>query len=819
MPRPSLNHPPSLSWQQRLAQLRGSTTEFDLRPYAAPLAEIKRYGKELTHNSDADLLARSRELIAEAREAWSQDAPPINGEHLEVLLPRAYALVCETAARTVAMRPFDVQMVAAVALHRGKVIEMQTGEGKTLAATLPAYLNALTSHGVHVLTFNDYLARRDAEWMGAIYRLLGLTVGWVQEGMTPEQRRAAYRADITYVTAKEAGFDFLRDLRCTTTTDLVHRPFHSALVDEADSILIDEARVPLVLAGSVEREAAAAVHLADLARRLEPGVDFTIEEYSRNVELTEQGYERVERELGCGNLLAEDNLALLTELNCALHAQTLLRRDVDYIVRDRHIELVDEFTGRVADDRNWPDGLQAALEAKEGLERGADGQILGSITLEHLLAGYSRLCGMTGTAQTAAEELFELYDLGVVVIPTHQPMIRDDQPDRIFTHHAAKLDSLVAEIERTHATGRPVLVGTLSVAESEHLASLLSVPCQVLNAKHDADEATVIANAGALGAVTISTNMAGRGTDIRLGGEDEADRDQVVALGGLYVIGTNRHESLRIDLQLRGRAGRQGDPGASCFFVCLEDPLLARYGIRDLIPPKLMPKEQLAAIENPIVRREVARAQRIIEGQNREIRRTLWRYATPIEDQRRKVHGKRQDLLLGSRPTGWRRQPQRYAELINAVGEAEVVRAETAITLFHIDRTWTEHLALVASLREGIHLVSLSGEDPLTVFQLKTAESFHNIQPQVDAAVLAALDRVVAQGRRLELNELGLEGPASTWTYIISDDPFRNQLGRMLTGPGNSTMAMAAAVMVGPLLILWGLVDRHYRKRARRNRD
>ncbi len=812
-------NPPTLSWRQRLAQLRGSVTEFDLRPYAAPLAEIEQVGREITRLSDAELLARSRGLIAEVQGNGIATNPPPDAELLEPLLPRAYALMREAAARTVAMRPFDVQVVAAVALHRGKVIEMQTGEGKTLAATLPAYLNALTGQGVHVLTFNDYLAQRDAEWMGPIYRLLGLTGGWVREGMPPPQRQAAYRADITYVTAKEAGFDLLRDLRCTTTQDLVHRPFHFALVDEADSILIDEARVPLVLAGSVDRDAPDASRLAHLAHHFEAGVDFTIEEYSRNVELTERGYDRAEDELACGNLLTEANLGLLTELNCALHAQTLLRRDVDYIVRDGRIELIDEFTGRVADDRNWPDGLQAALEAKEGIERGADGQILGSITLEHLLAGYSRLCGMTGTAQSAADELHELYHLGVVVIPTHRPLIREDQPDRIFTHRDAKDQALVAEIERTHAMGRPVLVGTLTVAESERLASRLSVPCQVLNAKNDADEAAIIAAAGALGAVTISTNMAGRGTDIRLGGADEADRDPVVALGGLYVIGTNRHESLRIDLQLRGRAGRQGDPGASCFFICLEDPLLERYGIRDLIPPKLVPKMQSAPIENPIVRREVARAQRIVEGQNREIRRTLWRYATPIEDQRRKVHVRRQALLTGGRPALWRSQPERYAELIAAVGEDEVIRTETAITLFHTDRLWSEHLGAIASLREGIHLVSLSGEDPLTVFQLQTAESFHHIQPAVDEAVLAALDHVVTRDGRLDLDEIGLEGPASTWTYIVNDDPFRNQLGRMLTAPGHSTMAMAAAAMVGPLLILWGLIDKYYRKRARVMRD
>src|SRR2546427_4258183 len=493
---------------------------------------------------------------------------------------------------------------------------MQTGEGKTLAAVMPAALNAFTDRGVHILTFNDYLARRDAEWMGPVYRMLGLSVAFIQQGIPPAVRRAAYNADITYVTAKEAGFDHLRDLLAMDAADLVHRPFNFALVDEADSLMIDEARVPLVIAGSVERHQSLALRLAELVASLSPGVHFDTDEYGRDIELTEAGIEHVERVLGCGSLHRAENIALLSELNCALHVRALLRRDVDYIVRNGRIEIVDEFTGRVVADRHWPDGLQAALEAKEGLERRPDGRILGSMTLQRFLRGYRRLCGMTGTARGCAAELQQLYGLDVVIIPTHRPMVRIDREDLVFTHREAKDRAIVDDIRRANAIGRSVLVGPLTVTESERLAQRLrleGVRCEVLNAKNDAEEARIVARAGTFGAVTISTNMAGRGTDIRLGGEREADRDRVAALGGLYVIGTNRHESRRVDLQLRGRAGRQGDPGESRFFVSLEDDLLVRYGIHNLIPARFLPEKADVPIESPVVQREVARAQRIIE--------------------------------------------------------------------------------------------------------------------------------------------------------------------------------------------------------------
>jgi len=782
--------------RRRIDRTLGSPIVHDLTPYRQRLAEIRLLEEKFTRATDEDLRDLSLEIRARAR----------NGTPLDDLEVEAFALVREASERTLGLRPFDVQVLAGLALHRGTLVEMQTGEGKTLAAVFPAYLNALTGRGVHVLTFNDYLARRDAAWMGPLYHFLGLTVGVVQEGMSPDQRRRSYVADVTYLTAKEAGFDLLRDGLCHDSDEQVQRPFHLALVDEADSLLIDEARVPLVIAGSVERVEDSARRMADVVRHLEPEIHHRIDEYGRNVDLTEAGMTRAEELLGCDDLIAAENIVSFTELNCALHAAVLLRRDVDYILRDGKIKLVDEFTGRVVEDRHWPDGLQAALEAKEGLERRPEGRILGSITLQHYMRLYPRMCGMTGTATPAAQEIKEFYGLDVVVIPTHRPCIRRDRPDLVFTHRDAKVQALVEEIRRVHAGGRPILVGTLSVAESEHLADALrdaGVDCDVLNAKTDELEARIISGAGAPGAVTISTNMAGRGTDIRLGGENEEERATVVALGGLYVIGTTRHESLRVDRQLRGRAGRQGDPGETRFFVSLEDELITRYGIERLIPAKLWPERQKPPVDSPVIRREIARAQRIVEGQNFEIRRTLSQYSEPIEGQRRRLHRWRGDILLDRAPV------YRFAK-----GRPERLAARQA-ALFHIDRRWSEHLAKVADLREGIHLLRVGGQDPLREFVLRAVESYRQMRAQIDEDVIRTLRAATITENGIDLDKEGLRGPSSTWTYLVNDDPFRQQLGIQLAG--STGFAAAAALYTGPILILWGLYNRYRRRAARRS--
>lgn len=793
-------------WRQRVQQWRGDgPVETDLSPYRQTLDAIRQRGVLLAREPEERLRDIAASLQAQVQAGHAPD---------DVLVD-VFAVVREVADRVLGMRPFDVQVMAGIALHRGKLVEMQTGEGKTLAAVLPACLNALTGRGVHVLTFNDYLARRDAAWMGPVYRFLGLPVEAVQAGMEAAARRAAYAADVTYATAKEAGFDFLRTQLCRSPDDLFLRPFHYAIVDEADSILIDEARVPLVIAGERPTSATSPYRIADVVAGLDKATDWETDENGRNIYLTEQGVDRVEAALGCGDLHRADNYLLLTEVNQALHARVLLRRDVDYIVRDDHIALVDEFTGRVVEDRRWPDGLQAALEAKEGLPIQPGGHILGSITLQHFLSQYPRFSGMTATAQPAADELADFYGLKVVPLPPNRSCIREDLPDWIFTHQDAKHNALVAEISRVHRQGRPVLAGTRSVEESEELAERLraaGIACRVLNAKNDEAEAEIIAGAGDLGAVTISTNMAGRGTDIQLGGVDASSRDAVVALGGLYVIGTNRHESRRIDDQLRGRAGRQGDPGTSRFFVSLEDDLMVRYGIDDLIPPRLRPAPREGPIAHRVIRREVERLQRIVEGQNHETRKTLWRYSSLVEKQRTTVQEWRMALLQGhvAPDVCVVHVPKRYQALCARFGEAVVVEAERAILLHHIDACWADHLAFIAQVREGIHLVGIGGLDPLHEFHKQSAAAFRALHTTIEEQTAETFATVEITEDGIDLDKAGLRGPSATWTYLVNDQVLTD-LQQMLFGQGNMAFAAGAVLMTWPFLAAWGLWQRFKR--------
>ena len=779
----------------------------DLGPYEQVAIEVGRLGAPLAETTDADL--------RRAADALRQRAAH---EPTYALLAETFALAREVAHRAIGMRPFDVQVMAGAALAQGRLVEMQTGEGKTLAAVLATALLALSGRGVHVLTVNDYLARRDAAWMGPVYERLGLTVGTIQEGMAPADRRTAYAADVTYATAKEAGFDVLRDGLARDPADLVHRPFHAAIVDEADSTLIDEARVPLVIAGTRATSDADPYWIAAVVDALEKDADWATDEHGRNVHLTDRGLDRVEAELGRGRLHDAANEVLLTEVNQVLHARVLLQRDVDYIVRDGVVALVDEFTGRIVADRRWPDGLQAAIEAKEGLAIQPGGQILGQITLQHVLAQYPTLAGMTATARPAAAEIDELYGLTVVPMPPNRPCVREDLPDLVFTHHGAKDRALVREIAAAHERGRPVLVGTASVEASEQLAAMLGeagVPCRVLNAKHDAAEAEIVAEAGAVGAVTISTNMAGRGTDIRLGGADEADRDAVVALGGLLVIGTTRHESRRIDDQLRGRAGRQGDPGTSRFLTALDDPLLVRFGIDSLIPPTLLPGRQREPLDHPAVLREVERLQRIVEGQNREIRKTLARYSALVEKQRATLAGWRRAVLTGEAELEVlvTRLPDRHAQWTERVGVERVAEIERAVTLHEIDAAWTHHLALVAEVREGVHLVGIGGLDPLHEFHKQVGGAFRQLHKAIEdrtAARLAALEP--SPDGRIDPD---VRGPSATWTYLVNDRAL-TELQQMLFGHGAGAFSAAAALMTWPLLLAWG-IGRRFSRRSTSN--
>jgi preprotein translocase subunit SecA len=743
---------------------QGSSVECDLSPYRKVLAQMEKYNfKNLT---DDKLKKHATSLLFQASA----------GTLLDKLMAEAFALVREVSIRVTGMRPFNVQVIAGLAIHQGKLAQMQTGEGKTLAAVMPAYLNALPGKGIHILTANDYLAQRDAEWMGPIYNFLGLTVSFIKEGMENKLRKKAYAADITYLTAREAGFDYLRDQLCFKKEKQVQRPFHYAIVDEADFILIDEARVPLVIAGNAPKTNIDMKRMAEVAQVLEENIDYSTDENLRNVMLTEVGINKVESILNCGSLYDPKNLLIHASINVALHAEVLLHRDKDYIVREGNIELVDEFTGRVADKRRWPHGIQSAIEAKEGLKIQPEGQIYGSITLQHFLNLYPKISGMTATAVPAAEELKDFYGMNIVVIPQNKACIRHNEPDLVFTHKEAKFKALVEEITRVHDLARPILVGTSSVAESEKLALLLKqtgVECQVLNAKNDAQEAKIVSGAGAYKAVTISTNMAGRGTDIRLGGENEEFRREVLALGGLYVIGTNRHESRRIDNQLQGRAGRQGDPGSSRFFISLEDDLMERYGLRKLLPAKYYVNKQDQPIEDPIVRREIARAQRIIEGQNFEIRKTLHSYSNIVEIQRQIIQKWRQEVLHDGYPSSLeKKNGRKYSNSVTGFGKEVIRKVEKQLTLFTIDQCWSEHLAHIADIREGIHLHRLASKSPLIEFQRAVDRAFTDMQEQIEKQVIKGFKRVNITKEGIDFEKEGLKRPSSTWTYMINDNPF-----------------------------------------------
>jgi len=657
-----------------LTRIFGSRNQRVLRRLQGLVAQVNALEPKYQALSDAELAAQTVRF----RERLEQ------GENLETLKPEAFAVVREAARRVLGMRHFDVQLIGGAVLHEGKIAEMKTGEGKTLVATLPAYLNALTGRGVHIVTVNDYLARRDAEWMGRIHRFLGLTVGVVVPGQSAQEKRAAYAADITYATNNELGFDYLRDNLAFTLADKVQRGHAYAIVDEVDSILIDEARTPLIISGPTDDDPelwrklnALIPHLKRQREEEGPG-DFWADEKTKQVHLSEEGHEKVETLLRRAGLLGEDEslydasrIVLVHHLNALLRAHHLYRRDVEYIVRNGEVVIVDEFTGRMMHGRRWSDGLHQAVEAKEGVPIQQENQTLASITFQNYFRLYDKLAGMTGTADTEAYEFQEIYNLEVVVIPTNKPMIREDRGDLVYGTAKEKFEAIVKDIAEAHARGQPVLVGTASIETSELLSGLLKrkgIPHEVLNAKQHEREAEIVAQAGRPGAVTIATNMAGRGTDIVLGGsleaelakippEDRATREkitqewqkrheQVVAAGGLYVIGSERHESRRIDNQLRGRSGRQGDPGATRFYLSLDDTLM-----RIFTPPRMralllkLGMQEGEALEHRMVSNAIETAQRKVEAHNFDIRKQLLEYDNVANDQRKAIYELRDELM------------------------------------------------------------------------------------------------------------------------------------------------------------------------------
>jgi preprotein translocase subunit SecA len=766
-----------------------------------------------------------------------------NGEPLDDLVPEAFAVVREGARRTIGQRHFDVQLMGGAALHQGNIAEMKTGEGKTLVSTLPGYVNALGGQGVHIVTVNDYLAKRDSEWMGGIYRFLGLRVGLIQAPMTPEERRPAYGADITYGTNNEFGFDYLRDNMAMRIEECVQRGYHYAIVDEVDSILIDEARTPLIISGMVQDSAKWYQTFARVAPRLVRDEDYEVEESKYQVAITESGVTKVEDILGIENLYEHVNTPLVHHLQNALRAKELYKRDVAYVVQGGEVKIVDEFTGRVLEGRRYSEGLHQAIEAKEGVRIKEENQTLATITIQNYFKMYEKLAGMTGTAKTQLTEFEETYKISVVEIPTNRPNVRDDVQDLIYKSEEAKWNAVAEDLAERHASGQPVLVGTVSIEKSELLSTLMNrrgIPHNVLNAKNHEKEATIVAQAGRKGAVTVATNMAGRGVDILLGGnpeylarqemaarewdndayllfemsaEDRAayeaeyepiyakykaqadvEHDEVIELGGLFVLGTERHESRRIDNQLRGRSGRQGDPGESRFYLSLEDDLMRMFAsdrVASIMDRLKWPDDE--AIQAKMVTRAVENAQRQIEELNYERRKNVLKYDDVMNAQREAIYGQRREILEGRDlkeqalemvedtiattvdtycpedvfPEDWdlealltamleiypatltqeqaaeipdRLELQahfiedalaRYEEKEAAVG-AETMRELERVVLLNItDTKWREHLYEMDYLQEGIHLRAYAQQDPLTEYQREAYEMFQELTASI----------------------------------------------------------------------------------------
>ena len=821
-----------------LTRIVGSKGDRDIRRLRQDVERTNVLEPEFSSLSDDELRGRTEEFRARLEA----------GETLEDVLHEAFAVVREVGKRVLKMRHYDVQLIGGLVLHQGKIAEMKTGEGKTLVATLPVYLNALTGKGVHVITVNDYLARRDSEWMGRVYRGLGLTVGLIQHDMPEPDRRAAYACDVTYGTNNEFGFDYLRDNMKYTTAQMVQRGFHFAIVDEVDSILIDEARTPLIISGPAESDSGLYYKVDKIIPKLHRGAviqdgklheveaessgDFIIDEKARTVTLTDEGVAHAEKLLAIDNLYDPANMHVLHHVNQALRAHNLFELDVEYMIKDGQIVIVDEFTGRLMPGRRWSDGLHQAVEAKEGVKVERENQTLATVTFQNFFRMYETLSGMTGTADTEAVEFDKIYKLEVIVIPPNRKLVRMEHPDVVYRTEPEKFKAVVEEIAELHESGQPVLVGTISIEKSEELAALLrkrGVKHVVLNAKHHEKEADIVAQAGRLGAVTIATNMAGRGTDIVLGGNPEGmvgtmllergiepqeateeqrvealktanaitaeEREKVVAVGGLHILGTERHESRRIDNQLRGRSGRQGDPGSSRFYVCLQDDLMRIFGGEKM--QNLMLKlgmEEDVPIEHTMVSRSIERAQKQVEGRNFETRKHLLDYDDIMNKQREEIYGLRRDVLegrtrdyvsqkadeivdfvieehagpekdpgdweidelkskiqhyfglsiedasidlkkVGSEELGERIRRfigERYRAKEEEVGAERMRFHERMILLNLIDVQWKDHLLTMDHLKEGIGLRGYGQRDPLNEYKRESFDLFKSLTERIE---------------------------------------------------------------------------------------
>ena len=745
----------------------GAKHDRNLKSARKVVDKAQRVAGELAARDDAAVAAAGRSAAA--------------GDPATLLAALAVA-----SERRLGLTPFAVQLQAVLRMLDGDVIQMATGEGKTLVGAMSATGFALSGKSVHLVTVNDYLAGRDAEWMRPLVEFFGLTVASVTEKMPPAARRDAYTADVVYAPIKELGFDALRDNQITDRSQAVQSRADVALVDEADSVLVDEALVPLVLAGTRESDAPTG-QVTAVVSRLREREHYTVNPDGRAVSLTDAGAQRVERELGIASLYDADHVgSTLVKVNLALHAKALLTRDIDYLVTDGKLQLIDASRGRVADLQRWPDGLQAAVEAKEGLKVSEGGRILDTLTIQEFMQRYPTVCGMTGTAVEAVDQLRQFYDLYVSVIDRNKPVQRVDEPARIYATAQEKNRAIVAEIERLHAAGQPVLVGTHDVAESEELAEVLradGIEVNVLNAKNDAEEAPIVAEAGDIGRVTVSTQMAGRGTDIRLGGHTEADHDAVVDRGGLAVIGTSLHRTARLDNQLRGRAGRQGDPGLSEFFVSLEDDVVQQGGAGEKVTAH---PDAEGRVESKKVRDFIAHCQRVTEAELLEIHAQTWKYNRLVAEQRGIIDKRRARLL--DTDQAWEelaeRDPDRAAEL-RGIDQETRVAAAREIMLYHLDMAWAEHLEMLDDVRESIHLRAIARETPVDEYHRIAVREFKELaQRAVDEAVETFRD-VVIDADGAHLADQGLARPSATWTYMVSDNPLAGRGNTVLSGSGN----------------------------------
>lgn len=757
-----------------LKKLFGDPNEKEIKRMMKYVEEINALEPKMQSMSDAKLVGKTNEFKQRLE----------NGATLDDILVEAFAVCREASRRVLGMRHFDVQLLGGISLHNGNISEMRTGEGKTLVATLPVYLNALTGKGVHVVTVNDYLARRDSEWMGKLYNFLGLSVGLIVHGLDFAERKFAYNADITYGTNNEFGFDYLRDNMVIYPEQMVQRELNYAIVDEVDSILIDEARTPLIISGPGEKSTDLYYTLAKAVARLNEGEDYTVDEKAHAVSPTESGIAKIEKALHVTNLYDNENMELSHCFTQALKAKALMKRDRDYVVKDGEVIIVDEFTGRLMFGRRYSDGLHQAIEAKEGVKVERESQTLAAITFQNYFRMYKKLAGMTGTAKTEEDEFRKIYGLEVIVIPTNKPVIRQDLPDVIYKTKNAKYKAAVKDIAERHAKGQPVLVGTTSIEQSELLSAMLKkvgIPHNVLNAKFHEMEAQIVAGAGQKGAVTIATNMAGRGTDIVLG-------EGVAELGGLHIVGTERHESRRIDNQLRGRSGRQGDPGSTRFYLSLEDDLMRLFGSDNIssIMDKLGMDED-EPIEHPLITRSIEQAQKRVEGRNFDIRKQVLQYDDVMNQQREVIYGQRRQVLLGDNlkeniwsmvekivaramdmyaskdvyPEEWEYKKlidyceeffapegvlkedelnklsreeleekllevaqQAYADREAIIGMDSMRELEKVVMLKVVDAKWMDHLDAMDMLRQGIGLRAYGQKDPLIEYKIEAYDMF-----------------------------------------------------------------------------------------------